>query len=99
MDMLRPKDTRPHVMVIHPNSRVARFFEGVLRNGCRVVLFGNCAAAMRRMKRRLPDLILCERGSMMGPDAKPFRDLLRELDLAQPPTVPISADRFEAMPT
>ncbi|MEJ2718918.1 MAG: hypothetical protein P8182_17610 [Deltaproteobacteria bacterium] len=71
--MLRLKDTRPRVMVIHSNGKVARFFDGVLRNGCHVELFRNCAVAMKRIKRELPDLILCELASMIEPEARPSR--------------------------
>jgi DNA-binding response OmpR family regulator len=82
-------------MVIHGNCRVARFFDEVLRNGCQVDLVTSCVIALKQLKRRLPDLILCELASMIQPKAAPFRALLEELDLAQPPTVLISTIRFE----
>ncbi|MEJ2718259.1 MAG: hypothetical protein P8182_14170 [Deltaproteobacteria bacterium] len=97
MEMFRPMDLRPRVMVIHRNGGVARFFDGVLRNGCQVELFRNCVTAMKRMQSQSPDLVLCELAVVMEPEAGPFRALLGQLDLLQPPIVLISTGRVEEL--
>ena len=55
---------RPTVLVAFENPRVARFLEGVLRNGFRVEVVKDCREALAHVEQGTPDLMLCDIGCL-----------------------------------
>ena len=57
---------RPTILMIHENLNIARYFEGVLRNGFRTHVFTSCNDALLTLESDPPDLILCDVNCLAG---------------------------------
>jgi signal transduction histidine kinase len=57
-----------NILIIHENRRIARFFEGVLRNGFHPKAFTNVHEAAQSIAADPPNLIVCDSNCIAGED-------------------------------
>lgn len=89
------REVGPIILIIHEDKTVARFFEGVLRNGFHPKVFASVHDAVKSIEAEAPDLILCDINCLADDAADAIQTLGDRSDAFSVPVILISEDRPE----
>jgi signal transduction histidine kinase len=84
---------RPTILMIHGNPNIARYFEGVLRNGFRTHVFMSCNDALSTVKSDPPDLILCDAHCLAGNTSRQCKVMNRISPASKTPLIVVIGER------